>query len=301
VINFLPISILAYALNGGAAIIDKILINSKIQSPYVYVFYISVMGLFAVLLIPFGIQLSVYPAILSIISGIVANLALLAYFAALKNGEASVVTPIIGSLNPLFSLVLGSLFLGQLISPIQSVAFFLLILGSVILTASLWVDKVTLNRQLLLMISAGFLFALSYVLIREAFLLSNFVSGLVISRVAGGLFVLPLLLIPRTRLDILANKATKHHFANSTSLLLFSGQAMGGIAVFLMTFATSLVNPALVNSLFGVQYLTILIVALFLAHEHKKRLLDEDLTKNVLIQKILGALILSVGVFLLSK
>jgi uncharacterized membrane protein len=299
--NFLPISILAYALNGGAAIIDKILINSKIQSPYVYVFYISVMGLFAILLIPFGIQLSIYPAILSIISGIVANLALLAYFAALKNGEASVVTPIIGSLNPLFSLILGSLFLGQLISPIQSVAFFLLILGSVILTASLWVDKVTLNRQLLLMISAGFLFALSYVLIREAFLLSNFVSGLVISRVAGGLFVLPLLLIPRTRLEILANKATKHHFANTTSLLLFSGQAMGGIAVFLMTFATSLVNPALVNSLFGVQYLTILIVALFLAHEHKKKLLDEDLTKNVLIQKIMGALILSVGVFLLSK
>ncbi len=300
--NFLPIAIFAYALNAGSTVVDKILLTKRLPNPAVYVFFISTMGLVTVFLAPFGYHYETYSAILAGISGLLANLALLAYFSALKKGEASVVAPIVGALNPLFSLFIGGLLLGQTISGIQLLAFTLLIVGSAILTFNIWHKKLRLNHQLLLMISAGFMFGLSYVLIREAFEAGNFISGLVNSRIVGGFFVLPFLIIPTLRGQIFSNQAADNgHFLNKTTLLLLFGQAMGAISAFLINYGISLASPALVNSLFGVQYLVILLIALFLAHEHRGKLLDEHLGKHALVQKVIGAGILSIGVYLLSK
>ncbi len=299
--NFLPIAILAYALNAGSTIVDKILLTKQSLSPAVYVFYISILGLLVVLLFPFGFIWNPYSAILAGLSGLLANLALLTYFSALQKGEASVVAPVVGAFNPLFSLLLGSLLLGQTISTIQGLAFSLLILGAGILTFNVWSQKLALNRQLGLMVLAGFFFGISYVLLREAFGLNNFISGLILSRLVGGLFVIPFLLFPSLRRQILSNKTTNHHFLSKTGILLFSGQAMGALAAILINYGISLANPALVNSLFGVQYLVILLVALFLAHEHRNKLLDEDLHQRALVEKVIGAAILSIGVYLLSK
>ena len=159
--------------------------------------------------------------------------------------------------------------------------------------------KVRVNKQLALMFLSGFLFALTALTLRESFLASNFISGLVVSRVAGGLLVLPLLFSSHFRIQIFASRLTKHHFANKTSMLLLGGQLMGAVGGLLLTFAISLENPALVNSLFGVQYLVILTVALSLYKKHP-HLFDERLTKSVVIQKIIGVLFLSLGLYLLA-
>lgn len=300
-INFLPIAILGYALNGGSTLIDKILLNKSLPSAFVYVFYISALGGLAILLIPFGVKFEISPIILGSISGLFSNLALLAYFQALIKGEASIVAPIVGGLNPLFSLLIGGIFLNQILTPNELAAFFLLILGAVILTANIWSKKLALNNQLLLMITSGLMFALSYITLRQTYLVSNFVTGLTFSRLAGLIFILFFLFFPKLRHQIFANKVSHHKFINKTSILLLSGQSMGAISALLINYAITFTNPALVNSLFGVQYLVIIIVALFLAHEHRSRLLEEDLTKKSLIQKIIGAGFLSIGVFLLGK
>lgn len=299
-INFLPIAILAYALNGGAAVIDKILLNKSVPSPIAYVFYISALGLLAVFLIPFGIQLNFYAIVYSILAGIFGNLALLTYFQSLKKGEASIVAPIVGGFNPLFALLIGSIFLGQVLTPPQLSAFFILMLGAVVLTHSIWSNKLAANQQLVLMAVSGLLFAMSYVFLREVFALSNFLTGLVISRLTGGLFVIIFLLHPHTRRLIFSSRVTHNQFVNKTSLLLLMGQIFGASSGLLITYGVSLTSPALVNSLFGFQYLVILGAALILGRKHPQ-LLDEDLTKGTLVQKIIGAGILSLGVYLLSK
>ena len=251
-------------------------------------------------LIPFGVSFNLYSTVFAVLSGILGNFALLTYFQALKQGEASVVAPIVGGANPLFTLILGSVFLGQILSPLQLSAFFLLILGAVILTYNLWASKLEVNYQLILMIFSGFLFALAYLLLREAFISSNFITGLVISRLAGGFLVLPLLLHPTARGQIFSGRVTKNDFINKTSLLLIIGQSFGAASGFLVAYAVSLASPALVNSMFGFQYLVILLVALFLAHAHKSKLLNETLTKSALIQKVIGSGFLSLGVYLLT-
>lgn len=299
--SFLPIAILAYTLNGGSIIIDKILLNKALPNPFIYTFYISILGLLALLLIPFGVTFQSLPIILAVFSGIFFVFGLLSSFQALIKSEASVVGPVVGSLNPVFTLILGSIFLAEILSPSQTMAFFVIIFGALILTLNQLLANFKFNKQLLLMIFSGLMFAISYILLRQSFIASNFLTGLVFSRVGAGIFVILFLLFPKIKAQIFISKLSQNHFKNSTTILLFVGQFIGAASGLLINFAVSLTNPALVNALFGVQYLVILGVALFLAHEHQAKLLDENLSKGILLQKMLGVAVLSLGVYLLGK
>lgn len=297
--SFLPFAILAYVFNGFSTIIDKILLKTGLPNPVVYVFYINILGLLALFLLPFGIIFDLEAASFSVLSGILFSFALLTYFQSLKMGEASVVAPMVGSLNPLFTLIIGYFLLGQVLADTQLLAFFVILLGAFFLTSSLWLSKLHFNKQLTFMILSGFFFGLSNIALKEGFNASNFVSGLVFNRLGGGLLVLIFLLDISTRSQIFASKLTRNNFMNKTSLLVFTGQTMGALSGLLITFGIFLANPALVNALFGVQYLVILGAALILSKDHPG-LLEERLTKKTLAQKILGAVILSIGVFLLA-
>lgn len=300
-ISYIPISILAYVLNAGSILIDKALIKKSLPSPIIYTFYVNILQVLTVVLIPFGFTLSLgNAALLAISSGIFSFLALYAFFVSLKLNEASVVGPVVGALNPFFSLVLGGLFLGQILTGKQYLAFFILIIGALILTANLWMGKLHLDKRLLWMILAGLLFAISYVLLRQAFLYFSFINGLIYSRVAAGFAAALLLLHPLIRQGIFhPEKQASTKPSKVAFLLLLAGQGMGAVQGFLIAFAVSLASPALVNAFFGVQFLVILIVSLLLSKNHPE-LLEEKLTKKILIQKITGAIILTLGLYLLA-
>lgn len=300
-IGFLPIAILAYALNAGSIIIDKILLQKSIPNPIVYVFFINTLGLLTVFLIPFGFSLpNLQVILLCTFSGIAFAVALFAMFTSLKTQAASVVGPIIGALNPLFTIVIGWLFFAQLLSPIHIFAILILVFGALVIGINFNKSKVILNKNLLWMVASGAFFALSYVLLREAFLHTNFISGLILSRLGGVLFVLPLLLFPNLRQEIFTRNNQSSSQTKITTVLLFTGQIMGAAQGLLLTYAVSLASPALVNSLFGVQYVVILIFALLTFKEHP-RWLGENLGRAAIFQKIMGVVILSIGLYLLSK
>ncbi|MDO8638968.1 MAG: hypothetical protein Q7R43_05305, partial [Candidatus Daviesbacteria bacterium] len=198
-------------------------------------------------------------------------------------------------------LILGGLFLGQILSVSQYLAFSILMAGTLVLTANLWRRKLQFSKKLLWIISSGFFFALSYILIRESFLYSNFLNGFIISRIAAALFVLTFLIPKSVRSQVISFKKSEHGITSKNTLILMvAGQLMGGLSVTMITFGVSLASPALVNSLFGVQYLVILIASFLLAKKHPQ-LLDEDLNKKTIFQKIIGAVIISIGLYLLAK
>lgn len=314
--NFLPYALFGYALVGASLLVNKIQIQTKQINPVSYTFYAGILQGFALLLIPFGFNLNFSQETLfsAIISGIFFVLALYTLFSALNVSELSVVGPLVGALNPLFSLLIGVLFFNHLLTSTQLSAFFVLLFGAAVLTTNLWAShnwfytvvasRLALNRALILMILSGFLFGLSYIFLREAFLQSSFINGLVISRLSAAVFALMFLLVPKLKYQIRGfpseRRINPHRTLDTGQKLLFLlGQAASGGGNLAIFFAVALANPALVNSLFGVQYLVILIVALFLKNYPK--LLDEKLTKGAIVQKSVGTAILSIGVYLLSK
>lgn len=299
-INFLPIAILAYALNGGAFVVNKIQLQTAQLTPISYTFYTGLLQIIAVVFIPFGFSFDIpFTAIISaILSGVIFILALYALFVSLKNTETSVAGPVIAALNPFFTFLIGALLLQEVLTNSQVTAFFVLMVGALIITANLWLTKIRLNKTLVLMTTSGFLFALSYIFLRQVFLETTFINGLVISRVSAAAFAFSFLLIPKIRSQI--SQRQQSQFQKNSVILFFLGQAMSGLSNLLIFWAVSLANPTLVNALFGVQYLVILSAALALSKNHPN-LLDERLTKSTIIQKLFGAAILSYGVYLLSR
>lgn len=298
---YLPIAIFAHLLNGFSLIVDKTLMDHQLKSPFVYTFYIGLLSILAILLIPFGFYIPQFIAVVyAISSGIVYIVALLAFFKSLQSSDLTVVSPIVGTLNPVFALILGFTFLNEQFSQNQLTAFGLLILGSIILTFNLWWRKHSFNKNLIYLAASGFFFGLSYVLLREAFLQSSFISGLVLSRVAMVGTVILFLFTPKIRWQISASRLTKNHFMSKTGLLVLGGQLAGGLSGFLVAFAVSLASPAVVNSLHGLQYIMLLLIAVFLSKSHPN-ILDEQINRKTLGQKIFATLLISLGLFYLVK
>ncbi|MDO8618897.1 MAG: EamA family transporter [Candidatus Daviesbacteria bacterium] len=296
---FIPIAILGNVLNAGATVVDKILLNKQLPNILSYIFYINILGLLAIFLIPFGFTFNISALTVAFTSGLVFVVALFAFFQALKKGEASVVAPIVGVLTPGFTFLIGTFF-GQSLTNSQMLAFIVLLLGSVILTLSSWMSKIKLNTQIGFMILAGALFAVHYLLAKESYTQSNFITGLVGGRVGSGILVASFLLFAKGRSEIFASKIRQNNFANKTSVLLIFGQTMGGLFGLLNNYAISLASPALVNSLFGVQYVVIVIVALVLYKNHPD-LLGEKLSVWIILQKIVGVVVMSFGLYLLTQ
>lgn len=298
---YLPIAIFAHLLNGFSLIVDKTLMDHKLKSPFVYTFYIGLLSLLTIFLIPFGFTIPNIEAISYAISaGIVYIIALLAFFKSLQTSDLTIVSPIVGTLNPVFALILGFAFLGEELTRNQLTAFSLLISGSVFLTFNLWWRKHAFNKNLIYLTLAGLFFGLSYVLLREAFKQSSFIDGLIISRAAMVSFVLLFLAAPKIRRQIIASRLTKNHFMSKTGLLVLGSQLAGGISGFLVAFAVSLASPAVVNSLHGIQYIMLLGVAITLSKSHPD-ILDEKINPKTLGQKILATFLISLGLFYLFK
>lgn len=300
-IGFLPVSILAYIFNGGSILIDKVLLRRTMHAPIIYTFYVNVLQIAVLLLIPFSSNLVVDKFfILAVLSGWVSVFAVYTFFVSLKENEASVVAPLVGVFNPLFTIILGTLFLQLYLSRMQNIAVVVLIIGTIIITFNLWFSKVKFDRKFLWILISGFLYAVSYVLLREAFSGTSFINGLVVSRVASGFLVLTLLVSPKMRAGLFHLEKERNGITSKTTLILMgAGQSMGAMSGLLITFGVSLANPALVNSLFGIQYVTILIVAIFLSKKHPQ-LLDEEITRKSIIQKIIGVGVLTLGLYFLT-
>lgn len=299
-INFLPVSILAYSLNAGAILIDKILLRQAIPHPLTYTFYISLLGGAVVLLAPFGFSWSwTNFTWAAVFSGITFVGALYTFFLSLKHHEASVVGPLVGALNPLSALVMGAIFLEEMLTSNQLVAFGVLIVGAGVLTFNMWFGKVKWSKDAWSVPLSGFLFGLSYLFLRVAFLEGSFLDGLIVSRAVAAILALSWLLIPTFRTQLLPSPYSQATLTKVGGWLVL-GQGMGALSSLLLFYGTYLAHPALVNALFGVQYVVILVVALLLVQKHPL-LLGEQLGIKIVVQKIIGATVLSLGLYLLAQ
>lgn len=282
--NHLPFTLTAYFFNALSVLTNKFLLNKAVPDPLVYIFYISLVSLLAVLALPFTNRPNLEVFALSSLSTLLWTFGAYFMFKALKLGQVSRVIPTIGALIPLILLIFASQ--TQAISVPQSLAVLILVLGMIFLTLSDLGGELNFREIILEILSATF-FALSYILLREAYLKLDFFSVLVWSR----LILLPLgaliLILPSLRRKIITSSGPKINFLSPTGLIFLGGQISGAISELLLLFSISLANPALVNSLQGTQYVFLLI---FAAEKHPPK---------ILLSKIAGIILIGLGLYLL--
>ena len=264
--NHLPFTLTAYLFNAFSVLASKFLLNKTIPDPLVYIFYISLISILAIFALPFTHIPSVAIFNLASLSTLLWTLGAYLMFKALKIGHVSRVVPVIGTLIPLILLITAS---GtNAIATIQAWAILILILGMVFLSLQNLLQRSLSKREIIYEVLSAGSFALSYIILRQAYLGADFFSVLVWSR----LILLPLcflmLIIPSLRRKIITSKGTQINFFSKTGFIFLGGQVSGALSEFLLLFSISLANPALVNSLQGSQYAFLFILAIILGKKY---------------------------------
>lgn len=318
---WLFVSISSYFINAGVYAADKFLLSKKIHSSITYTFYVGIWSIFNIFLLYFDFWVpSLRELGVDLLAGLLFLVTLIFWYKALHQSEATRVVPIVGALVPIFSFLLSYIFLGETLAERQLLAFFILINGGILISVkrtSFWVIKDVLasfknvfgdmlggihaqyrptKRLILNSVTSALFFALYYVLIKYIYISQPFIGGFVWSRMGSFLGVILILFVPDWRKLIV-----KHQKGAKTSrniIFFLTVRLLAAAAFIMLNWAISMGNVALINSLQGTQYVFLFFIVLFLSTKYPK-ILNEELGGGVLLQKIIGAALISTGLYML--
>ncbi len=298
---WLIVTVVAYLIFAAVFLIDKYLLIGPIPNPKVYSFYIGILGMVVLLLVPFidFYILEPFQLLLAFISGASSVLAIFWFFKGLKIFEPSKIVPAVGGILPIFTFLLVYLFSGgkETLKSWEILAFLLLVFGSTLITFEK--SKSFSLKSLRISIVAAFLFALSFVFAKYVYLEQPFLLGLIWIRLGGVLMALIFLFSRRLRDELFQQKVG---LQKKTAAIFISSQAAGAGAGILQNWAVALAPlayVAFINALQGIQYVFLLIIVVFLSLKFPQ-ILKEEISKEILFQKVIAILLIGGGLTLLA-
>jgi uncharacterized membrane protein len=300
--HWLTFALAGYFFNAVTALFDKFLLSGRIKEPVVYAFFVSVLSLFVVVLVPFGYRpIPWQTAVVFVISGMLFLYGLVAFYNAVKKSEISRVAPLVGITISVIAGV-ASLAFGPAanlsFSPGHFFSLLVLLAGAFLIAFDLPLKKNdALMKSTLL---AGVLMALSLLFLKTGYRNADFINGLLWSRLGFIVGGFSLFIIPEYRKAILDNtrglsSSNKHHVM--TGILFILNKVFGAIATFFLTYAVFLGPVTFVQALNGIQYAFVLILAIPLAIRFPK-VFEEKLYFWDWFQKGIAVILIGLGMWL---
>ncbi|MBP9760114.1 MAG: EamA family transporter [Candidatus Pacebacteria bacterium] len=306
---WLILVIIGQLLMAIVAIVDKYVVTSSTVAlrPFSYTFWISVLsagsiGVFCFSWIPISIEGLEMPSFanihapsllifaLSITAGYAFFTALLSFFTALRDSDASDVVPVVGGMNALFTLLLSYAFLDATLSRNFFIGFALLVIGTI------FVSRFHFSwRTMLSAVHAGLMYGVHYIAIKALFNATNFDTAFFWSRLAIAVIALSMLLVPEYLENIkMHTRAAK---ARDGALVL-GNKLLAGFASIILLKAIQHGDVALVQALGGIQYLFLLAISICCGCWIAKDA-GENLTVRDMVQKTISIPLIALGFFLL--
>ena len=282
------LALAAYLLNAIVFVVDKYLLKSPIPKPYAYAFGVSVLSLSAVFLIPFGVDwLGWRFLLIALSSGAVFFVGLVSLYKTVKSAGISVVATQVGTIIAVCTPLFSFLILDEYLSFSNSLALVILVIGLLL------VGRVK-KHIFWGAVFSGVVFALSSVLLKLSFNMSDFVNGIFWTRMGfvGSAFLV--LLIPDSRAEVFS---TFKKAPRNSKIIFVANKAMAGVAALFSYLAVRLGSVSLVNSLLGFQFLFVFILAIVL----NKRIggLEDELDSKSLVSRAIGMIFIVAGFILL--
>jgi drug/metabolite transporter (DMT)-like permease len=211
----------------------------------------------------------------------------LSYFKAMQIEEASRVIAFYG-LVPIFVSALAYLFLGEIFSAGKYAGIALLVIGGTVIS----VKRDVLSRAVPFMVLSVLFYSIYLIGLKHALATTSFVSIFASMQLA---------LFFGSCVPLISSVQRKAFMGLEikTPLLVLSSQLIFLIGLLLLMYAISLGPVSLINALENSQSAFTLAYAVVLAH-FKPHLIKEDISKGVILSKIIGVFCIIVGASLVA-
>lgn len=297
-----------HLLNSGAFIIDKMLLRSAFKESGTYAAMMGIVSGAALFLSPF---VRVWPTngmllFVMAVFGAAFILGLWAFFEALRDGEASRVVPVVGSMTPVFTLIGTMLCLGERLTSRQFFGFCLLWIATALLTGSGTAHRRLRSRTVFFALVSALCFAITSVAGKQVFDQADFISVIVLSRVVCVICGLMIIAFqPHVRKEMSALLHLSHAddyrpMSKKTLFLTTIGQGSGVFGFIMIYLAMREGSAALINALQAVQYVAIALLGWF-GTAAMRAALDEEAGRSTKIFKGIAIGIVAIGLGLITS
>ncbi|HLM83877.1 MAG TPA: hypothetical protein VK254_01535 [Candidatus Bathyarchaeia archaeon] len=288
-----------YTLLAGEAVLSKFLITARLKNWQLYTFYVGLFSGFALIFTPFGLEWQGADAFFAaVLSGFLFYLALAFLFQSLLVSSAVRVYVLFGAVTTLSTVFLARVFLDDKITPGVLLGIGFLLAGGILISFKHYETSFFSNWHKAVL--AGFLAALSYVVLKHAYDQQNFVSGYVISRMGITASAVFSLLIPSFRKKIfgsIRNGKKRDHVKNFFGSI--AAKSVAGTGTVLIHYAIFLGSVTAVNALVAIQYLLTFLFSIVLSLYWKKIFIEKFSIPNVIF-KAIGVILVVLGTVLVS-
>jgi len=301
---WLIITLVSYFILAVVYLVDKHLLTSTLPSPRVYTFYVGILAMVILVIIPFinFYVPSLKQLLLSLGAGLIFSYCLLWFYKALSLFEASRIVPASGALGPILTFLLIFIFSGgkEKMGLIDFIALLLLIIGTFLITLEKGkkINWASLKYAAII----AFLFSIYLVVSKQVYLVQPFLNGLIWIKVGGLFFSLILfILYPEVRKSI-SFKIRDEKISRKTFFIFVGNQILGGSSSLLQNWAIALapiIYVPMITALQGVQYAFLLFLIVLLSLKFPK-MLREEITRSALFQKAIATIIIIIGIAILA-
>jgi uncharacterized membrane protein len=213
--------------------------------------------------VPFGYNSPSFKvAALAFGAGVIHLVGVFFYYEALKRGEASETLAVMGGFSPVATALIALALLSKQMTGMQLIGFALMTGGGFLMFFS---EKLPLRRLLPTVLLGAGLLGLVNVLEKVVYNQTNFVSGYVWFTIGTFAGAMALLVRASWRRQIFSESGQDNA---RNRFWYFVNRFISGLGSFLIFYAISLGQPALVDAISGVRYVIIFLGALLLTRLH---------------------------------
>lgn len=278
------------------AIILKFMRVKYIKSPIGYLVFVAPVTILSLTLLffePFR-NPGLSNIIIAILSGIIAMVGYYLFIYVLHKEDISRVITLYG-ISPLFVLLLATIFLKEILLPKDYIAFFLIILGALLISAKNEEGRLRVSKGVLLIVLSSFVWAVHNILLKIASS-TNFSTMMILRQV--GILIFVLLALALSKNAWVKTKQTIKEFGFKRGALAYTAESLGMAGMVFSYLAIQMASVSLVTLVEGIQPLFIIFIAVVMSIFFPK-IIKETIDKKTVGLKVISALLMLSGLYLI--